>query len=66
MVKAKIKDRYLFLILHFWHRLVNIKMTQKIKSVCHNIYTRFYKWHITCVRSAEAAYNYPCIIQRLN
>ena len=66
MVKPKIKDRYLFQILHFWHRLVNIKITPKIKSVRHNIYTRFNKWHITCVRSAEIACNYPCIIQRLN
>ena len=47
MVKAKIKDKYLFQILNFWHGLVNTEMTPKIKSVCHKIYTRFNKWHVT-------------------
>ena len=41
-------------------------MTPKIKPVCHKIYTRVNKWYVTFVRGAETAYNYPCIIQRLN
>ena len=44
--EGKIKDRYLLPILNRWHGLVNIKMTPKIKSVCHKIYTRFNKWHV--------------------
>ena len=33
----QISDRYLFLILNFWHELLDIKMTPKRKSICHKI-----------------------------
>ena len=33
----QISDRYLFLILDFWHELLNIKMTPKRKSIYHKI-----------------------------
>ena len=33
----QISDRYFFLILDFWHELLNIKMTPKRKSIYHKI-----------------------------
>ena len=33
----QISDRYLFLILDFWHELLNIKMAPKRKSIYHKI-----------------------------
>ena len=34
---TQISDRYLFLILNFWHELFDIKMKPKRKSICHKI-----------------------------
>ena len=66
MVKAKNKDRHLFLILYFWHRLVNIKMTPKINLSAIKSTPDLTNGMLLCVRRAEIAYDYTCIIQRLN
>ena len=67
----EISDKYLFLILNFWHELLTIKMTPKRKSICHKIETRFNrfnKWHVIlwqeCKNSMQLSLYHPNIVLR--
>ena len=63
----KISDRYWFLILNFWHELLNIKMTpeESLPGIKSSPDFTDLANGMFCGRSAKIACSCPCIIQRL-